>query len=303
MNLTIKPLHPLFAAEITGVDLNRPVDAQTLAALVQAFDRHAVAVFPGQFIGNEAQMAFSRLFGPLELMPLVPGKPPRLPHRELFDVSNLDEQGRITPETDERRIYNLGNLLWHTDGSFRKVAARYSLLSAHAVPPAGADTEFADMRAAWDALPQALKTRIDGRIAEHSIWTSRAKLGGYRPTPQELKARPPARHPLVRTHPGSKRKTLYIADHVSHIVGMPIEEGQALLRELMQFATQPQFVYAHRWTAGDIVLWDNRCTMHRATPFDDTGHMRDMRRTTALDVDEPGEWVEEPVVAIAHGVT
>ena len=299
MSLTIKPLHPLFAAAVTGVDLKRPVDAATLAELQHAFDRHAVVVFPGQFIDDESQMAFSRLFGPLELMPRVPGKPPRLAHRELFDVSNLDEHGRITPETDERRIYNLGNRLWHTDGSFRKIGAKYSLLSAHIVPPAGADTEFADMRAAWDALPAATKKRIDGRIAEHSIWTSRAKLGGYVPTPQELGARPPARHPLVRVHPGSKRKTLYIADHVSHIVGMPLDESQALLRELIEFATRPEFVYAHRWMPGDIVLWDNRCTMHRATPFDDTAHPRDMRRTTALDIEEPGEWVTEPVVAEA----
>jgi alpha-ketoglutarate-dependent 2,4-dichlorophenoxyacetate dioxygenase len=157
------------------------------------------------------------------------------------------------------------------------------MLHARVIPPAGGDTEFADTRAAYDALPEAIKQRLNGLVAEHSLWHSRAKLGGYVPTEDERNALPSARHPLVRRHPGSGRSALYIGSHVSHIVGMPIGEGQALLAELIAFATQPQFVYRHRWQVGDLVIWDNRCTMHRATPFEATDHVRDMRRTTIID--------------------
>ena len=157
------------------------------------------------------------------------------------------------------------------------------MLHAKAIPPAGGDTEFADTRAAYDALPDAMKSRLEGLVAEHSLWHSRSKFGGYAPTEEERKSYPSARHKVVRRHPGSGRNALYIAAHASHIVGMPVEEGQALLHGLMEFATQPQFVYCHKWQVGDLVIWDNRCTMHRATPFEATGHVRDMRRTTIID--------------------
>jgi len=158
------------------------------------------------------------------------------------------------------------------------------MLHARVIPPDGADTEFADTRAAYDALPAATKTKLEGLIAEHSIWHSRAKLGGYTPTEEEKKLRPPARHPVVRRHPGSGRTALYIASHASHIIGWPVEEGRGLLRELLDFATQPRFVYRHKWRLGDLVIWDNRCTLHRATPFESTTHVRDMRRSTVIDV-------------------
>ena len=201
----------------------------------------------------------------------------------IFDVSNLDENGKILDLDDQRRAYRQGNELWHTDSSFRQKSATWSMLHARVVPPSGADTEFVDTRAAYDALPAAMKARIDGLVAEHSIWHSRARLGGYTPTEDERKARPPARHPLVRRHPGSGRNALYIASHASHIVGWPEHDGRALIDELMAFATQPRFVYAHPWRRGDLVIWDNRCTMHRATPFESSTHVRDMRRATIID--------------------
>jgi alpha-ketoglutarate-dependent 2,4-dichlorophenoxyacetate dioxygenase len=198
-------------------------------------------------------------------------------------VSNLDERGQILSLDDQRRAYRDGNQLWHTDSSFRQKSATWSMLHARIIPPDGADTEFADTRAAYDALPAATKTKLEGLIAEHSIWHSRAQLGGYTPTEEEKKLRPPARHPVVRRHPGSGRNALYIASHASHIIGWPVDEGRKLLEELLAFATQPRFVYRHKWRLGDLVMWDNRCTLHRATPFESTTHVRDMRRSTVID--------------------
>jgi len=246
-------------------------------------------VLPDQRLDDEGQIAFARLYGPLEVSPPVQGKSGaaefnmRVRHREIFDISNLDENGLLLGAEDARAAYRLGNQLWHTDSSFRQRSAAWSMLHARVVPPTGGDTEFADTRAAYDALPDAMRSKLEGMVAEHSIWHSRARLGGYTPTEEERGLRPPARHPLVRRHPGSGRNALYIASHASHIVGMPVEEGQALLLELIEFATQPRFVYRHRWRIGDLVIWDNRCTMHRATPLSAGGHVRDMRRTTVID--------------------
>jgi alpha-ketoglutarate-dependent 2,4-dichlorophenoxyacetate dioxygenase len=290
MGLTVTSLHPLFAAEIIGADLSRPIDDGVRQAIERAMDQHAVCVLPGQTLDDDRQIAFARLYGPLEVSPPVQTKSgsivfnTRVQHREIFDVSNLDEQGGILDEQDSRSVYRLGNQLWHTDSSYRQKSAAWSMLHARVIPPTGGDTEFADTRAAYDALPDAMKARLEGLIAEHSIWNSRAKLGGYTPTEEERRLRPPARHRVVRRHPGSGRNALYIASHASHIIGMPIEEGQALLQELIEFATQPRFVYRHKWRLGDLVIWDNRCTMHRATPFEATGQVRDMRRTTIIDV-------------------
>jgi alpha-ketoglutarate-dependent 2,4-dichlorophenoxyacetate dioxygenase len=289
MSLAVTPLHQLFAARITGIDLSEPIDEEARRAIERAMDQHAVCVLPGQHLEDEQQIAFARLYGPLEVSPPVQDKSgtivlnARVRHREIFDVSNLDDDGGILAENDARMVYRLGNQLWHTDSSFRQKSATWSMLHARVIPPAGGDTEFADTRAAYDALPDATKAKLEGLIAEHSIWHSRAQRGGYTPTEEERKLRPPARHRLVRRHPGSGRNALYIASHASHIIGMPIEEGQALLRELIEFATQPRFVYRHKWRIGDLVIWDNRSTMHRATPFEATGHVRDMRRTTIID--------------------
>ena len=289
MILTATPLHPLFAARITGVDLSAAIDENMRQAIERAMDEHAVCVLPDQRLDDEGQIAFARLYGPLEVSPPVQGKSGvaefnmRVRHREIFDISNLDENGLLLGAEDARAAYRLGNQLWHTDSSFRQRSAAWSMLHARVVPPTRGDTEFADTRAAYDALPDTMRSKLEGMVAEHSIWHSRARLGGYTPTEEERRLRPPARHPLVRRHPGSGRNALYIASHASHIVGMPVEEGQALLHELIEFATQPRFVYRHRWRVGDLVIWDNRCTMHRATPLSAGGHVRDMRRTTVID--------------------
>ena len=289
MNLVVTPLHSLFAAKITEVDLARPIDETTQKAIEGAMDTHAVCVLPGQHLEDEEQIAFSRLYGPLEVEPEIGrkagagGRRRRIAQREIFDISNLDECGDIRGEQDARSSLLKITQLWHTDLSFLQRSAKWSMLHAKVIPPAGGDTEYADTRAAYDALPDAMKWRLEGLVAEHSTWHSTAQRGGYVPTEEEQSSYLPARHMLVRRHPGSGRNALYTGSHASHIVGMPLEDGQALLAELIEFATQPQFVYRHKWQAGDLVIWDNRCTMHRATPFEATDHVRDMRRTTIID--------------------
>ncbi len=284
MTVDAKPAGPSFVAEVSGVDFSRPVDSATLAEIISAMDRYAVCVFRNTGLTDESHIAFSRLLGKLEHAPRLFGKNvTRFKHPELFDAGNLDASGRILID-ERRRIYNKGNALWHTDSSFNTHRASYSLLLAHEVPPAGGDTQFADTRAAYDALDAQMKAKIEGLWAEHWLWHSRMLAGYPEPTEEERLAKPPARHKLVQTHPGSGRKTLYIASHASHIVGWPVEEGRQLLRELIDFATQPRFVQSVSWKqAGDLVIWDNRCTMHRATPFQDTVYRRDMRRTTVFD--------------------
>jgi alpha-ketoglutarate-dependent 2,4-dichlorophenoxyacetate dioxygenase len=289
MDLAIRQLHPLFAAEIRGVDLSRDIDSKMQQAIEHAMDDYAVCVIPEQSLDDERQVAFSRLYGPLENASVVKHQRkagvigPRVQLPEIFDVSNLDENGNILPAADARWQYRQANELWHTDSSFRQKSASWSLLHARVVPPSGGDTYFADTRAAYDALPQVMKQKLDGLVAEHSIWHSRGRRGGYVPTDEERAARPPAHHPLVRRHPGSGRNALFIASHASHIIGWPLDEGRALLDELLAFATQQRFVYGHKWRIGDLMIWDNRCTMHRASPFESSDYKREMRRTTIVD--------------------
>jgi alpha-ketoglutarate-dependent 2,4-dichlorophenoxyacetate dioxygenase len=275
--------HPLFFADVRGLDAGAPSDA--LRAEVEAImDRYAVCVLRDQVLDDERQIAFTCLFGPLESQPGTRGRKKRSPRMEIWNVTNVDVDGNFQAEDDASRQYRIANQLWHTDSSFRQISGKYSLLYAHIVPPLGADTEFTDTRAVYDALPEATKAKLEGLVAEHSIWYSRGLLGGYEPTEEERKARPPTLHPLVRTIPGSSRRALFIAAHVSRIVGWPEDESRALLDELMDFATEPQFVYAHKWRVSDLVIWDNRCSMHRATPFEDDVHIRDLRRTTTRDM-------------------
>jgi len=284
MNISIKQLHPLFAAEVRGIDLRDAVDAATVEAIVQASDRYAVLVFPEQAIDDEQQLAFSVHLGPLEttIKKLRPGHRLRLNQR-VSDISNLDPDGRVLAYDDRNRMYGLGDRLWHTDSSFKAVPAKYSLLSARAIPPAGGETQFADLRAAYDALPEAMKAQLEELVAEHSIIYSRSTIGFTDFSDEERAALQPVPQVLVRTHPGSKRKTLYLASHAMSIRGMPVPEARLLLRELIEHATQPQFVYTHRWRVGDLLMWDDRCTMHRARPYDRT-QPRDMHRTTVSDV-------------------
>jgi alpha-ketoglutarate-dependent 2,4-dichlorophenoxyacetate dioxygenase len=284
MPLVIRPLHPLFVGEVRGVDLREPVDAGTVDAIVAAADRYAMLVFPDQFVDDAQQIAFSARLGPLEtsIKALRPGHPFRL-DRRIADISNLDAAGRVLAHDDRSRMYGLGDRLWHTDSSFKAVPAKYSLLSARAIPPAGGETQYADLRAAYDALPDAMKAQLEGLVAEHSIIYSRSTIGFTDFSDEERAGLPPVPQVLVRTHPGSGRRTLYLASHAMAIRGMPLPEARLLLRDLMEHATQPQFVYTHRWRPGDLVMWDNRCTMHRARPYDQT-RPRDMHRTTVSDV-------------------
>jgi alpha-ketoglutarate-dependent 2,4-dichlorophenoxyacetate dioxygenase len=284
MNLSITQLHPLFVGEVTGIDLREAIDDATVDAIVRASDQYAVLVFRGQALDDEQQVAFSERLGPLEttIRKLRPGHMLRL-NEHVSDISNLDHNGAILPREDRRRMYSLGDRLWHTDSSFKPVPAKYSLLSARAIPSAGGQTQFVDLRAAYDDLPETLKAQIEGLVAEHSILYSRSTIGFTDFSDEERAALPPVPQVLVRVHPGSRRKTLYLASHAMAIRGMPVPEGRLLLKDLMDHATQPQFVYTHRWMPGDLVMWDDRCTMHRARAFD-PAERRDMHRTTVSDI-------------------
>jgi len=283
MAISVRQVHPLFVGEVSGVDLSKAMDAATASQIVAAADQYAVLVFHGQMITDEQQIAFSRLLGPLEttIKAYRPGHKPRL-DLHISDVSNLDEESRVLAADDRRRMLGLGNRLWHTDSSFKAIPARYSLLSARAIPGEGGETQFADMRAAYDALPAAMKARIEGLVAEHSVLYSRSTIGFADFTDEERAKLPPVPQRLVRVHPGSKRKTLYLASHAGWIRGMQIPEARMLLRDLMEDATQREFVYTHQWKVGDIVMWDDRCTMHRAREYD-MSQPRDMHRTTVSD--------------------
>ena len=286
MGLQIKQLHPLFVGEVSGIDVSVPLPDSTIAALRAAIDRYAVLVFHGQRLDDDSQLAFGRRFGPIEPPQTYSGVR-RLKHAEFADVSNLDAEGRPRRRDDRRRMNALGNRLWHTDASFRRVPGALSMLYAHEVPAPGPKgdgaTEFADLRAAYDALAPALKDEIEDLVAEHSIFHSRAQIGFTDFTDEERAAMPPAHQRLVRRHPGSGRKSLYLASHASHIVGWPVPEGMLLLRDLIEHATRPDFVHRHQWRTGDLVIWDNRCTMHRGRPFDES-QRRDLRRVTTQDL-------------------
>jgi alpha-ketoglutarate-dependent 2,4-dichlorophenoxyacetate dioxygenase len=285
MAIEVIPLHPTLGARVRAVDLTHSVMPEVFAEIEAAFDRHGILVFPDQPLTDEQQLAFSRLFGPLEVNPNYAGAKLRL-RADVADISNLDAEGRVLARDDRRNLFNLGNQLWHTDSSFKHIPAKCSLLSARELPSpgpmGGGETEFADLRAAWDALPEARKRQLDGLVVEHSIFRSRSQIGFADFNDEIFKQLPPVRQALVRRHPASGRTCLYLASHASHIIGWPVEEGRALIEELIAFATQPQFVYRHRWTVDDLVIWDNRCTMHRGRPYDDT-QRRVLHRTTVSD--------------------
>jgi len=284
MALRFHRLHPCFAAEVSPIDLRGVDDPGTLAEISGGMDDHAVLVFRDQLFTDAEQIAFAqRLDGALHTRTgsRVLSKS-RLGNEAVADISNLDEAGGIMRSDDRRRMYTLGNRLWHTDASFQDPPGRYSMLSAKVVPPAGADTEFADMRAAYDALTPAMQARLEGLRAHHSITHSRQILG-FEFSAEEAEALRGAVHPLVRTLPRSNRRALYLASHASRIVDWPVPEGRLLLHDLIEHATQRRFVYRHAWRVGDLVIWDNRATMHRATPFDDTQHRRELHRVTTLD--------------------
>ena len=288
MTLTFRKLHPCFAAEVSPVDLRRVHDPETLGQIRAGMDEYAVLVFRDQPFADDEQLAFAqRLDGELHTkLGISALQKNRLGNEALGDISNLDESGEIMRSDNRRRMYGLGNRLWHTDASFQDPPGRYSMLSAKVVPPVDADTEFADTRAAYDTLPEEEKRRLEGLRVHHSIAYSRQTLG-FEFSQGEQDALQGAIHPLVRTIPRSHRRSLYVASHASRIIEWPVPEGRLLLRDLIDHATQPEFVYRHGWRVGDLVIWDNRATMHRARPFDDTKYRRELRRVTTLDIEQP----------------
>ncbi len=291
----VTPLHPLFAARVDGLDLRRPLTPDERRWVEARMDEHAVLVFPDQDLTDEQQMAFGENFGPMEAeTATVDVHRRRLSHARMNDISNLDERGEILAADDRRRFFALGNRLWHSDSSFKRAPAKYSLLHARRIPPQGGDTEFADMRAAWDALePQLQRAAID-LVCEHSLIFSRANLGFEDYTPEERARFAPVPQRLVRRHPGSGRLSLFLSAHIGRIRGWPVPEALMLIRDLTEHATAQRFVYRHAWSSHDLVMWDNRATMHRATRFDDRRHPRDMRRVTIAG---EGPTLEEPQAA------
>ncbi len=284
MSITLIPFSKQFAAEIGDVDLSRPLSAGDLEAVRDAFKTYAVLVFPGQELTVEQHMAFGANFGPLEKTVRSVFRDEKLRVRpEIADIANLDGEGKIWGADSRYRLFQMGNRLWHTDSSFKAPSAYASMLYARSVAPLGGHTQYADMRAAYDALPRTTKARLEGLLAEHSLMFSRARLGFDNYTDEERRAFKPTVRPLVRTLDDSGRRSLYVASHIGHIRGMSDEAAQALIAELVAHATQPQFVYTHRWRVGDLVMWDNRCTMHRGTEFEDTRWKRDMHRVTTED--------------------
>jgi alpha-ketoglutarate-dependent 2,4-dichlorophenoxyacetate dioxygenase len=285
MTIVVQGVTSAFAAEVGDVDLSKPLAADDLAAIRAAFTKYAVLIFPDQHFDDESHLDFARNFGPLETTVFKARQDHKLRLQEnLADVGNLDADNRILQTNDRTRLYQLGNRLWHTDSSFKALPAYCSLLHGRSIPPVGGHTEFADMRAAYDALPEPTRRRIDGLVAEHSLMTSRAKLGFADFDENERKMFEPVPQVLARRLPDSGRMSLYVASHAGAIRGMPRDEALKLIEELIAHATQRQFVYTHRWRVNDLVMWDDRCTMHRGLEFDDQRYKRDMRRATVSDV-------------------
>jgi len=277
MPIMVTRLGPGFAARIEGADISRPLDDATWAAIRAAFDEHSVLLFRGAALDDETQVAFSRRFGALEVtrsMNPAAGTP-------FARQSNLDiKTGEVIPAEDRRMIYQLANMLWHSDSSFKPVPSLCSLLSGRIVPPEGGATEFASARAAYPSLPEELQRRVERAVVVHDFGWSRDQIRPGFFTAEERAVYPPVRHRLVRANPVNGRRALFLGAHASHLDGLPIDEGRALLRTLLDHVTQPAFVHRHEWQEGDLVIWDNRCVLHRATPYDTARYQRLMQRTT-----------------------
>ena len=281
MSLLIQPIQPSFAARVSGVDLRTPISTAVAAEIESGMDRYGVLVFPDQQIDDDQQLSFTKNFGEIEHAQggnITKDSEHRLKHG-MIDVSNLDQKGEPLDRNDRRRMFNLGNRLWHSDSSYRAVPAKFSLLSARTVAARGGNTEFADMRAAYDTLDDDMKTLVEDLVCEHSLLYSRGSMGFTELSEAERAMFKPVRQRLVRTHPATGRKSLFLASHIGTILGWPVPEGRDLIRDLIEHATQREFVYAHTWKQYDLVMWDNRQTMHRVRRFEES-QPRDMRRTT-----------------------
>lgn len=285
MSITVFPVTPSFAAEVGDVDLSKPLAAADLDAIQAAFWKYSVLVLPGQDLTPGQHLAFAAKFGPVETeRTLDPKATPSRLSGAFADISNLAADGNIWGEKSRQRMYKAGNKLWHTDSSFKRLPSLCSLLYSRRIAPLGGHTEFADQRAAYDALPDAAREKLRGLVAEHWIATSRRRSGFTDFTEEEMKRLPPVPQVLVRTIPQNGRKSLYVASHAGRIFGMPDDAGRALIDELIAHVTQRQFVYTHRWRPNELVMWDNRCTLHRGTDYDDLRWVRDMQRVTISDV-------------------
>ena len=286
MAISLFPITPAFAAEVGDVDLAKPLSPEDDKAIQAAFLKYSVLVFPAQRLNSDQHVAFAERFGPLEVNINTyqdEVKKDRIDSR-ISDVSNLDHENELLPGESRKRTSGLANRLWHTDSIFRHVPARASLLYARIVAPIGGLTEFTDMRAAWEALPETTRRQIDGYVVEHSIFHSRAKVGATVFSERERASLPPSRQVLVRTIPETGRRALYLASHAVRIIGLPETESSRLIEDLMAHATRRQFVYSHRWRVDDLVIWDNRCTMHRGTRYEEQRWKRDMHRATVSDI-------------------
>jgi alpha-ketoglutarate-dependent 2,4-dichlorophenoxyacetate dioxygenase len=285
MTLSIRPIDPVsrpfFAGEVSGIDITRPLSREQADAVERGMDQYGVLVFHDQHFTDETQLAFSRKFGELEVASsdLNFSQTRRLESPHVNDISNLSLKNEVLARDSRRRLFSLGNRLWHSDSSFKEVPAKFSLLSARSIPTSGGNTEFADMRAAYESLDDETKAECEDLVCEHSQIHSRGALGFTEFTPGELERLKPVLQRLVRTHPSTGSRSLYLASHAGAIIGWPVPEARAFLRDLTEHATQRKFVYAHEWKQWDLVMWDNRATMHRARPFP-AEQVRDMHRTT-----------------------
>ncbi len=287
MTVSITPVTSDFVAIVTDVDLAEPLNDDDFTAIEDAFNRFAVLEFPGQALDDDRQAAFSERFGPLErtITGALGGS------ESVISLSNIDEDGDLLDTGDARALFLSGNRYWHTDSSFKVVPAMASALSARQVPPEGGETEYADMRAAYDALSVTLKAELADLEAEHSYQYSQGKISLDAMSEAEQDALPPVRHPMVRVHPASGRKALYIGRHASHILGRSVEDGRALLAELLEHATQAQFTHSHSWQVGDLVMWDNRAVLHRGRAWDESRYKRIMHRTTIAGAGGDNPWL------------
>ncbi len=289
MTLSLTPLHPVFAAEVRGARLDEPVGAALRAEIEAAMDRFAVLVFRDQALSEDQQMAFTRSLGPVDMGLLkVLQKESRFRNAGMIDISNVGPDGEILQRHDDRLVALFANQLWHSDSSFKRPSAKYSLLLALVLPERDGETEFADMRAAYDALPVEIQTDLEGLVAEHSAFHSRMQLGDLQYTREDLARYPTVEWPVVRQHPGSRRKALFLGAHAMRIAGRSVPEGRLLLADLLEHATQRRFVYRHEWKPGDLVMWDNRAVLHRGRGYD-LAAPRELRRSTVEDAPCRGE--------------
>ncbi len=297
MALRLRPLHPRFGVEVLDVDIARADDA-TFREIAEAFDEHSVLLFRGQRLDDREQIAFSERFGPLETtIRSITSQARARP--EISNLSNVDAEERLIPRGDKRSLYHAGNRMWHSDSSFKRIPALASLLSAREVPPEGGETQYASMRVAYERLTEEERRFLDGKVAVHSFIYSRGLIGEGLFEPEHAAQVPPVRQALVRANPTNGRKAFYVGSHACEIVGMPTDAARALVRRLVAEATRPEIVYTHRWQAGDLVMWDNRCMLHRGRPWDEERYRRVMHRTTVAG-DGPTTPEGEAIVAPAR---